>query len=80
MARNKPAYDKETLRMALLGYERQHNEIGQKIQNLRNWLDGKTKPEAIASHKHHHRMSAEGRARIAEAQRKRWAEHRRQKG
>ena len=72
----------ELLAAALVGYQHQLNEIQSKIAEIRGKL-GKgpavrsTRPAApIAAREKHRktrRMSAEGRARIAEAQRARWA-------
>jgi hypothetical protein len=66
---------------ALVGYQRQLEEIQTKMAELRRRL-GRSAGHAPAAVKHSagaskagrkHRMSAEGRARIAAAQRARWA-------
>jgi hypothetical protein len=66
---------------ALVGYQRQLEEIQAKMVELRRRL-GRSAGHAPAAGKHtggaakagrKHRMSAEGRARIAAAQRARWA-------
>ena len=71
--------DKATLEAALVGYQHQVEEIQAKIVAIRRMLTGtpaaagpKVK-RAAASRKQKHKMSAEGRARIAAAQRARWA-------
>jgi hypothetical protein len=71
--------DKATLEAALIGYQHQVEEIQAKIGAIRKILAGaapvagpKAK-KAAAPHKQKHKMSAEGRARIAAAQRARWA-------
>ncbi len=71
--------DTATLQAALVGYQQQLDQIEAKMAELRRKL-GKSagvKPAAAAaptrSGPRKHRMSAEGRARIAAAQRARWA-------
>lgn len=59
--------DSDVIAAALVGYESSLAEIDAKIAGLRRLL-GATPPIA-----REHRISAEGRARIAAAQRKRWA-------
>ena len=73
--------DKATLEAALVGYQQHLQQIEAKMAELRRML-GQT-PDAAAPavkrapkaapRKQKHRMSAEGRARIAAAQRARWA-------
>jgi hypothetical protein len=58
----------EVLNAALMGYQQQLNEINEKILDINRMLDGKPNNGNGGRH-----ISAEGRARIAEAQRKRWA-------
>ena len=75
--------DKATLEAALIGYQHQAEEIQAKIADIRRMLGGnppaapapKAKKAATpaAPRKQKHKMSAEGRARIAAAQRARWA-------
>jgi peptidoglycan hydrolase CwlO-like protein len=69
--------DQGTLQAALLGYQHQLEQIETKMAELRRQLGGtarKTAPAAKpAAGPRKHRMSAEGRARIAAAQRARWA-------
>jgi len=72
--------DNATLEAALVGYQQQLQQIEAKMAELRQMLG---QPPAAApaakpakktsSRKQKHRMSAEGRARIAAAQRARWA-------
>jgi len=69
--------DTATLQAALVGYQRQIEEIEAKMGDLRRRL-GKSaavRPGAGVTRTapRRHRMSAEGRARIAAAQRARWA-------
>ncbi|MEO8369293.1 MAG: hypothetical protein ABI806_08840 [Candidatus Solibacter sp.] len=71
--------DKSTLEAAQIGYRAQLQQIEAKMAEIRRMLGGpvavapaKRAPVA-ATGKQKHRMSAEGRARIAEAQRARWA-------
>lgn len=72
----------EELQMALLGYQQQLNEVEGKITNLRRRLGShSTEAPSVAStsaaptagEPRKHRISPEGRARIAAAQRRRWA-------
>ena len=71
--------DKATLEAALLGYQHQVEEIQAKISAIRKMLTGNASVagpkarKAAAPRKQKHKMSAEGRARIAAAQRARWA-------
>jgi hypothetical protein len=70
--------DRSTLEAALVGYQHQLQEIDSKMAEVRSML-GKTSTAAPkAKTTRHaapkkHLMSAEGRARIADAQRARWA-------
>jgi tape measure domain-containing protein len=72
--------DKATLEAALVGYQQHLQQIEAKMAELRRMLGqaptavraAKRTPKA-AARKQKHRMSAEGRARIAAAQRARWA-------
>lgn len=70
--------DPGLLEAALVGYQLQLDEINAKIADLRRRLGGRsTAPTAgvapRATTQKKHRISAEGRARIAAAQRRRWA-------
>jgi hypothetical protein len=77
--------DTSFLEAALVGYEAQLAKITAAIADLQKRLgkhrDGHvTGPFTKApTARKEHRISAEGRARIAEAQRKRWAAAKRQK-
>ncbi len=87
MPRGRPRQDADMLTHALLGYEHKKAEIEEKIREIRSRLGkGKTsyssadEPEAPAEKPANGRkrrtLSAEARKRIAAAQKKRWAEHR----
>ena len=73
--------DKATLEAALVGYQQHLQQIEAKMAELRRMLGqtpagapaAKRAAKAAAPRKQKHRMSAEGRARIAAAQRARWA-------
>ena len=73
--------DRATLEAALVGYQRQLEEIQTKMTDLRRRLGRSAGPvlssgavtPSSARRGRKHRMSAEGRARIAAAQRARWA-------
>jgi hypothetical protein len=74
--------DRPTMEAALVGYQRQLEEIQAKMAELRRRLGraGNSGPAAAARQSssvsksgRKHRMSPEGRARIAAAQRARWA-------
>ncbi len=62
---------------ALVGYQSRLDEVNAKIKELREQLAGLTAPAADRSEPpQKHYLSAEGRARIAAAQRRRWAKAR----
>ena len=69
--------DRATLEAALVGYQQQLQVIETKMTELRRRLGKPAGPgpvkKAVKSSPRKHRMSAEGRARIAAAQRARWA-------
>jgi hypothetical protein len=70
--------DKATLEAALIGYRRQLQEIEANVEDIRRTLSkhaqrGSVKHAVAAPVKKKHMMSVEGRARIAAAQRARWA-------
>ena len=70
--------DKATLEAALIGYRQQLQQIEAKMTDIRRMLSGSSgaaqvKRDPATTGKQKHRMSAEGRARIAAAQRARWA-------
>jgi hypothetical protein len=68
-------FDNSILSAALVGYQAQLEEVNRKIKGLRARLGGARAPAASHGEKprRKHLISAEGRARIAAAQRKRWA-------
>ena len=75
----RPAPDHTTLQMALVGYELEKERIAGKIREIRSQLSGEKAAggEAAKSAEPKKRvLSAAARKRIAAAQRKRWAEHR----
>ncbi len=80
MARIRNTQDFATLQMALVGYQIEKQRIEEKIRELQGQLRGKNSgspARAGASARQTKRvLSAAARARIAAAQRKRWAEHR----
>lgn len=62
--------------MALVGFEIQRAEIQNHIASLQTQLKGRKLPislDGAGSGRKKHEISAEGRARIAAAQKKRWA-------
>jgi hypothetical protein len=78
MARGIKTIDRMTLQMALAGYEIERNKIEDRIREIRAQLKGKTAPAAAGNAEKapaKHKMSAAARARIAAAQKKRWAEY-----
>lgn len=84
MPRGRSAEDLTTLQMALVGYRYEREKIDAKIREIESELGGrkasnsgvatatKTKPVR-------RQLSEAARKRIAAAQRKRWAEHRKMK-
>jgi hypothetical protein len=86
MPRGKSSHDPAMLAMALVGYEIEKKKIDEKIKEIRAKLGGgKVAPvrfslrgagaEAEVAPKRR-KLSAAARKRIAVAQKKRWAEHR----
>jgi hypothetical protein len=79
--------DDLTLQMALIGYELERQKIDEKIKEIRARLGGKKVPlpsaaaaaPAAAPAARKRNLSPAARKRIAMAQKRRWAEHRRQK-
>ena len=71
--------DRATLEAALVGYQQHLRQIEAKMAELRGMLGQTPAAAPVAKSarkgtgKQKHRMSAEGRARIAAAQRARWA-------
>jgi hypothetical protein len=83
MARGKMTEDLTTLRMALIGYQMEKDKIDSKIKEIQAQLRGTNIPAAPAAGKPakvKRVLSPEARKRIAAAQKKRWAEHRKAKG
>ena len=79
MPRGKRTEDLSILRMALIGYRAEKQKIENKIAEIQARLQGihvSTAAPAVVAGKRKRVMSASARARIAAAQRKRWAEHR----
>jgi hypothetical protein len=83
MARGKTTEDPTILQMALVGYQLEKDKIEAKIKEIQAQLKGKKgaiasapaeKPAAVKRV-----LSPEARKRIAAAQKKRWAEHRKAK-
>ena len=84
MARGTTAQDASVLEMALVGYEIEREKIDQKIAEIRARLGRRTGSKATAAPEakpagRKRILSPEARRRIALAQKKRWAEHRRNK-
>lgn len=79
MARGKNVED-STLEMAIIGYQLEKEKIESKIRELQSLLKGKrvAAPSAPAEKKAGTKrvLSPGARRRIAAAQKKRWAEHR----
>ena len=63
--------DADTLRAALIGFQQKREEIDRQMAEINAQLKGTNKPKAVKAARKH-RMSPEGRKRIAEAQRLRW--------
>ena len=72
--------DVTLLQMALIGYQSEKEKIEARIQELKAILKGESAPAANAAEpgkpKVKRVLSEEARNRIAAAQKKRWAEHR----
>jgi len=72
-----PTPDTNTLEAALIGYQQQYDAINARVAELRRALGIKSSVRAAGSKtlpNPKRKISAAGRARIAAAQRKRWAE------
>lgn len=81
MARGRNTQDSTTLQMALVGYELEKQRIEDKIRQIQAQLKGKRvalPPQTVAKGAAGRKrvLSAAARRRIAAAQKKRWAEHR----
>ncbi len=85
MARGVPSHDPAILTMALIGYEQEKRKIDLKIAEIRALLGGKKAAAAAAPAgaeapaRKPRVLSEAARKRIAAAQKKRWAEHRKKK-
>jgi len=83
MARGRTTEDSSMLEMALIGYQIEKQKIEEKIQQINAQLRGKKGPLPSAGAEKpagvKRMLSPEARKRIAAAQKKRWAEHRRMK-
>jgi hypothetical protein len=67
-------FDRDTLEAALIGYEQQKRAIDLKIAQIRAQLSGGNAPVAAPKAKKGRRkFSAETRAKMAAAQKRRWA-------
>jgi hypothetical protein len=83
MPRGRTTSDPTTLAMALVGYELEKQKIDEKIRQIRAQLGGRAgggaatnSAPARADGTGRRTLSVSARKRIAAAQRKRWAEHR----
>jgi len=82
MARGRNVQDLTTLQMALVGYQIERQKIDDKIREIQSQLGGRrgpaSSPTAATKKAAGTRrvLSPAARRRIAAAQRKRWAEHR----
>lgn len=79
MPRGRSSSDPTTLAMALVGYEIEKQKIEDKIRQIRAQLGGRgagAPAGAKGGPRRKRTLSASARKRIAAAQRKRWAEHR----
>jgi len=80
MARGRSTQDLTTLQMALVGYQLEREKIENKIREIQGQLKGKkvvlSASAGNAQSGVKRVLSPAARRRIAAAQRKRWAEHR----
>lgn len=84
MPRGRPSSDPSMLAMALVGYEVERQKIDEKIREIRARLGGSkaagrgaaSAPAKAGGPRRKRTLSVGARRRIAAAQRKRWAEHR----
>jgi len=73
--------DRTLLEAALVGYERQRDDIEAKIAEIRQHIGtGSAATQVPATPGRKRTMNAAARARIAEAQKKRWAEYKKTQG
>jgi|HubBroStandDraft_6_1064221.scaffolds.fasta_scaffold2583240_1 hypothetical protein len=86
MPRGKSTHDQNILAMALVGYEVEKKRIEERIKEIRAKLGGgrvaaKASPaESQSGAPKRRKLSKAARKRIALAQKKRWAEHRKATG
>jgi hypothetical protein len=84
MPRGKSSHDQNMLAMALVGYEVEKKKIEERIKEIRARLGGKPAAKAGAPEPgeapKRRKLSKAARNRIAAAQKKRWAEHRKASG
>jgi peptidoglycan hydrolase CwlO-like protein len=73
-----PKLNTEILAAAIAGFEEQKKRLDAQIAELRQLLSGNAADNTAPATKKRRGMSAAARARIAAAQRKRWAESRKQ--
>ena len=78
MARGRSTQDLTTLQMALVGYQLEKQKIEDKIREIQGQLKGKRVVPVVAAKRAGVKrvLSPAARGRIAAAQKKRWAEHR----
>ena len=87
MARGRTTDDLTTLQMALVGYQLEKDKIEAKIKEIQAQLKGKKVSTSSGANANagaekvstRRVLSPEARKRIAAAQKKRWAEHRKAK-
>ena len=83
MARGKGNADLTTLQMALVGYQIEKDKIDAKIREIESQLGRRGTAKTAVNQDHaaprKRNLSPEARKRIAMAQKRRWAEHRKQK-
>ena len=84
MPRGKSSHDQNMLAMALVGYEVEKKKIEERIKEIRARLGGGKVAKAGATKADEapkrRKLSKAARKRIAAAQKKRWAEHRKATG
>ncbi|HEY2015197.1 MAG TPA: hypothetical protein VGH38_16925 [Bryobacteraceae bacterium] len=72
--------DRALLEAALFGYERQREEIEAKIAEIRQHIGNESRADSTSEPGKKRVMNAAARRRIAEAQKKRWAEYKNAQG
>jgi hypothetical protein len=71
--------DTSLLQAALVGYQSKLAEIEQAMADIRKKLGTRTSPAAAGTPRKRRDLSAAARKRISAAQKKRWAEYKKQK-